>query len=178
MHGQELERDVAWTALQWPGLEHVHLRLDQSGPGWHAAGIAVAVIDGQPTHVVYELATDPAGAVRRLELRGPVGTISLLADGHGHWTDRPELDGCVDVDIAITPLTNTLPIRRLNLAVGESAGIDVVYVTVPDLGVRRAGQRYTRTTSGYRYSSGSFTADLDVDGDGLVTAYSDLWKRS
>ena len=176
MHAQELERDVAWTALQWPGLEHVHVRF---GPGgWRAAGIAVAVIDGEPTHVVYELATDSAGAVRRLELRGPAGSISLLGDGHGHWTDRPDLDGCLDVDIAITPLTNTLPIRRLNLTVGESADIDVVYVQVPELVVERAVQSYARTTTGYRYASGSFTADLDVDEDGLVTAYSDLWRRA
>jgi len=172
-------RDLAWTALDWPGLEHVHVRFDVGGgPGLRASGVAVAVIDGAPIHVVYQLTTDTAGAVRRLEVGGPGRSVTLLSDGSGHWTSRPDLDGCVDVDIAITPLTNTLPIRRLNLAVGESANIEVAYVSVPEFAVKRASQRYTRTEAGYRYESGSFTADLEVDADGLVTTYSDLWRRA
>ena len=46
------------------------------------------------------------------------GTLELRGDGAGHWRDGsgralPELDGCIDIDIAATPFTNSLPIGRL-----------------------------------------------------------------
>jgi hypothetical protein len=54
----------------------------------------------------------------------------------------------------------------------------VAYVSVPGLAVRRATQHYTRTERGYHYASGTFAADLEVDDDGLVVTYSDLWRRA
>ena len=170
------ERELVWTALRWPSLEHVVVTFGADG-AMSSSGVAVAVLDGLPTRLAYQLVTDERGAVRRVHLTGPRRTLSLAADGHGHWDSHRELDGCIDVDIAITPLTNTLPIRRLALLRGASAEIDLAYVSVPDLIVTRATQRYTRTETGYRYESGTFRADLQVDPDGLVTTYSDLWRR-
>ena len=57
---------------------------------------------------------------------------------------RPELDGCYDIDLACTPFTNTLPIRRLPLHVGDSAELPVVTVDVETLDVRAATHRYMR----------------------------------
>lgn len=59
-------------------------------------------------------------------------TIGLHADGNGHWTTdtvepQPDLGGCVDIDLTATPLTNTVPIRRLRLQPGASADLLVVY---------------------------------------------------
>ncbi len=146
--------DVAWAALQWPGLEHAKMVM-AGDRGMTASGVAVAVLDGSPTHVTYQLGTDAAGVVRDVNLSTPAGHLKLRCDGAGNWEGRPELDGCVDVDIAITPLTNALPIRRLALGPDESTTIDVAYVSVPGLAVTRAVQRYTRTPTGYRYESGS-----------------------
>jgi hypothetical protein len=95
----------------------------------------------------------------------------------------------MDVDIMITPFTNTLPIRRLNLRVGEAQGIAVAYVRVPNLALSRVEQRYiclSLDQSGglYRYESpeSGFSANLKVDTDGLVLDYPDIFvidaKRS
>ena len=91
-----------------------------------------------------------------------------------------DLRDCTDIDIAVTPFTNTLPIRRLNLEVGEAAEIDVVYVTVPDLTLSPAPQRYTRLDDRiYRFESldSGYTADITVDDHGLVTDYPGLFRR-
>lgn len=106
----------------------------------------------------------------------------LESDAEGHWfvdgMPRPDLDGCLDMDVVASPLTNTFPIRRLGLAVGESSDIEVAWVDVPSLEVSRERQRYTRLEpldgvdrwefvamgSGERYL-------LTVDGDGLVIDY-------
>jgi hypothetical protein len=89
----------------------------------------------------------------------------LSGDGEGTWTDSsgrplPELAGCIDVDVSTTPLTNTLPIRRLGLAPGTSADLLVAYVAIPGLELTAASQRYTHlegtgALAVYRFQAGS-----------------------
>src|SRR5687768_14671655 len=112
-----------------------------------------------------------------------------MSDGLGIWTNEsgnlvPEIKGCVDVDSTATPVTNTLPIRRLSLISGESAEIKVVYFTIPEMQVSVEPQRYTcletSSTGGkYKFESldGGFTAVIMVDADGLVEDYPELFKR-
>ena len=91
-----------------------------------------------------------------------------------------------DIDIEITPFTNSLPVRRLNLAAGESAEIEAAYVAFPELTVGPARQRYScleragPTGSRYRYENpaSGFTAELELDRDGLVLDYPALFQRS
>ena len=115
-------------------------------------------------------------------------TRRVLAAVGGRWTvdgaARPDLDGCVDVDIAATPLTNTFPIRRLaHLEVGEQATSGVAWVDVPALGVTCVQQTYERLDdedglARWRYSDplhGAFV--LSVDTDGLVVDYEGFARR-
>jgi hypothetical protein len=82
----------------------------------------------------------------------------------------------VDVDLSFTPATNTLPIRRLDLRVGDQAEIEVAWLTWPDLDVRPVRQVYARLEENrYRYTQGDFTAELVVDEQGLVLDYEGLW---
>jgi hypothetical protein len=88
------------------------------------------------------------------------------------------LKGCTDVDLGCSPSTNTLPIRRLRLAVGGSHRIQAAWVRFPELTIVKAAQTYTRLDEfTYRYASGTFEAELTVDDDGLVTTYAE-WQRT
>ena len=96
------------------------------------------------------------------------------------------LDGCFDVDIGITPATNTLPIKRLKLRAEESRDIVVAYVPLPDqikgdFLPLRAEQRYTCLAPEHRYRYEglfrAFTAELEVDAAGLVLYYPDTFRR-
>ena len=177
---------VVWQALAWPGLEH--LRIHADGEGIDADGVVLAV-DGRPIRLHYRLRCDRDWTARELTLEeADLGTsMSFRSDGAGHWTDGngraiDELAGCIDVDVAATPFTNTLPIRRLGLDVGASRDLRMLYVLVPEMTVSAADQRYTclaRDENGgiYRYESGSFQAELVVDADGLVIEYPGLWLR-
>ena len=90
----------------------------------------------------------------------------------------PTLEGCTDVDLGCSPSTNTLPIRRLSLAVGASQTIQAAWVRFPELTVTSGTQTYTRLDeSTYRYESGTFSAELVVDEDGLVASYA-VWRRT
>ncbi|MDT0301812.1 putative glycolipid-binding domain-containing protein [Streptomonospora wellingtoniae] len=117
---------------------------------------------------------------------GGASAVELAREAGGWSVDGvrvPELDGCVDVDVAATPLTNTLPIRRLGLRPGEYRDIPAVWVDVPSLRVRRLGQRYTRLSprdgrDRYEYRDSAFGAFvLSVDRDGVVVDYEGLAVR-
>jgi len=154
--------DIVWESLQWPGIEHA---IWKDG---HADSVAVMVLPEGPQRVSYRISPG------RIEINGLV----LEHDGQGSWRDRPELDGCLEVDISITPLTNTLPISRLRLATGESREIRAVYIDMPSLQLSVMPQRYTRLGDrGYRYQSENFQADLILDDNGLVIDYPGLWRR-
>ena len=182
--------DLEWEALDWPGLEHVVVAADAAG--FRADGQLVLGPPDGPASVSYQLSCDANWRVTGLTITAVSAagsrTLALSADHDGHWLadgqPRPDLDGCIDVDISLTPLTNTLPIRRLTWAPGRAQELDVVYVSAPDLTARRASQRYTLLERDaddgaplYRYESGSFRADLTVDGDGFVSDYAGLWRR-
>jgi uncharacterized protein len=84
------------------------------------------------------------------------------------------------VDLSITPFTNTLPIRRLRLSVGESADIATAYLAFPRLTISPDLQRYTRVSSNeYRYESldSDFVREIVVDSNGLVITYPGLFRR-
>jgi hypothetical protein len=175
-----------WQATTWPGLEHCHVRASDKGI-W-VDGMVVA-LDGAPIRLRYRIRCDPVWTVRRLDVAEmESGTeLTFVSDGAGRWTDgagQPlaAFDGCVDVDLAATPFTNTLPIRRLGLRPGEARDLRMLYVLVPEMTVRAAEQRYTCLEQGeagglYRYESGSFRVDLPVDADGLVLDYPGYWRR-
>lgn len=178
-----------WAADRWAGLEHLRLAITVAGV--EADGLIVMAAD-RPLRLHYEIRCDGGWAcrgVRVASLPEPAPPIELRGDGRRRWTRAsgehlPALDGCLDVDIAVTPFTNTLPIRRLRMAPGASADLVAVYVDVPALSVRPARQRYTCLGGGppggrWRYENpvSGFTAELAVDADGLVLDYPDIWRR-
>ena len=94
------------------------------------------------------------------------------------------LDGCIDADLTATPFTNTLPIRRLEWQCGVPIDLKVAYITLPSLHLSVERQRYTclvDTSAERRFrfeSIGSdFTAEIQVDSDGLVIDYPGLYRR-
>lgn len=109
----------------------------------------------------------------------------LGTDGSGRWGEmngahRPDLDGCIDIDLTCTPFTNTLPIRRLQLDPGDAADIITAVVDPTTLGVVPMRQRYHHITDrrfGYTNLDSGFEAEFDVDPYGLVHDYPELFRR-
>lgn len=186
-----MEWNVMW--VPWAGVGLEHLRLRQTDTMMLIDSVVIGVNDERPFRLWYEIQTESDWKVRACTLRLLGDTtpgVTLHADGEGHWTDAAgdplsALDGCIDVDISVTPFTNTLPIRRVSLHPGQSVDLLVVYLSVPEMEVRSAPQRYTclegNAAGGlYRYESltSDFTRDLRVDAQGLVIDYPGLWKRA
>lgn len=179
--------DVVWRARQWQGVER--LELVEGDEGVTARSVLIAAPEGEVAAARYEIVCDARWRLVRLSLEslGTGGRLELARGEGGTWTRdgkaAPFLAPATEVDIDLSPFTNTLPIRRLRLAPGAAAEIDVAYISLPALDVRPQRQRYTcvRHDAGgglYRYEAGSFAADVAVDATGLVTHYEGLWDRS
>lgn len=168
------------------GAEHLSLR--GTAEGVVAEGVVVGARGGTPYGLRYCGACDALWRVREavLSLAGEDRRLHLRADGEGNWQDGgghaiEGLRGCVDIDISATPLTNTLPIRRLGLALGEAREILVAYIAVPALAPEPVRQRYTCLEAGrlYRYEGlfRGYVGELAVDADGLVLDYPGTFRR-
>jgi hypothetical protein len=183
-------REVMWSAWEKPGLGHLRLAVRNSGIV--ADGVVLGMEEGRPFRLAYEVRCDPYWRVRaaRVGVPGEPAKVELLSDGEGNWAGPDGravayLEGCEYVDISETPFTNSLPVRRLGLAPGESAEITVAYFDGAELQPWPEPQRYTCLEKGdsggrYRFLSldGGFTADLHMDADGLVLDYPGLFKRA
>ncbi|MDR4308154.1 putative glycolipid-binding domain-containing protein [Chelatococcus sambhunathii] len=174
-----------WRSLDGEGLDHVTVEVAQDR--LIARGAAIGARGGAPYGVYYRIDMPRGWGVRELAIGTADGRgLHLLTDGQGHWATGngeplPALTGCVDVDLAGTAFTNTLPIRRLDWAAGQSRELKMAYVPFDSFEPIVDGQVYTCLEPGRRFlyqaADRSFQAELSVDADGLVTDYPSLFSR-
>jgi uncharacterized protein len=174
---------ISWADASGTGFETVSVTFGERGlrASAHVRGPA-----GTPFEIDYSIECDDKWQTRAVHLDEIGGrSLTLRADGHGTWTDGdgkvlPALAGAVDVDISATPFSNTLPIRRVPLGIGESIDIVTAYIAVPGLVASAGTQRYTRVARNrYRFESqdGDFAREITVDGEGFVLNYPGLFMR-
>jgi hypothetical protein len=183
------ERHANWEWTDRPGLETASFAAGDDGVV--ARGRVLVVLDGAPLRADYTIEHDALWRFREAKVEaGPLDRpralhIRRLPDGR--WevdgAPRPDLEGCEDIDLMVTPYTNTPPIAAHSLAPGESRSLRVAWVRFPGLEVHAVEQEYTRLDPGagperYRYRSleTGFDGELSLAADGLVLDYGP-WKR-
>jgi uncharacterized protein len=173
------------------GFEVVYFQPD--GEGYLLIGCTTAVEDGRSWMVDYEIRVDAAWKTRRARVTGrsSVGsrTVTLSTDGYGHWrvdgTPLRHLDGCLDVDLESSAVTNALPVRRLALGMGDQATAPAAYVRALDLSVEPLEQRYVRAGGDdseqrfdYAAPAFDFSCQLVYDDAGLLLTYPGIAVRA
>jgi hypothetical protein len=193
-------RQLTWAGTDGWRAEQAHVQTD--GDRLTASGVQLGVVP-VPYRLDYRLGTTGEWVTRSLDVdvvgAGWRRSVHLARNEGGRWTYRAQaegevdlpatgcdagpLDGALDCDLGLSPLTNTMPILRHGLhREPGAADLTLAWVSVPDLAVHASQQRYehvrtTATGAVVRFSSGSFTADLTVDADGFVVDYPDLAHR-
>lgn len=184
-----LVRELVWRRVDTPGIEY--FRLWESAAGPRLTGTVILAHEGSPWRLKYAVACAPDWTSRGVHValtRGALTRhVTLTAGGSPadpRWRqggeDVPEIAGCLDVDLAFTPSTNILPLRRLGMAAGESREMTAAWLRFPELTVEPLPQRYIRLDERqvrYQSRGGIFTADLEVDELGLVVRYPPIWER-
>jgi uncharacterized protein len=198
-----VRRLLLWRGLDEWRAEAACVDLDDRGV--RATGTQLGV-DPVPYRLDYELDASDGFVTRTLEVEATGGgwtrSMRLERDG-GVWRCVTEEEGeaplppaggevaalgeALDCDLGFSPLTNTMPIRRH--ALHESPGAEdfvMAWVAVPELGLHASAQRYEHVR---RHDDGAvvrfvdrglfegFTAELELDSDGLVRVYPGLARR-
>ncbi len=177
---------IVWRQLDQSGVEYA--KLVAVDGEWYLTGSVVVVQDTMPCELRYRVVIDHRWHTVNADIRGTLGlqpvSIQIANDPQLGWAMNgglcAGLDGCIDIDLSFTPATNTLPIRRLGLTIGESADVSVAWLRFPEMALERMDQRYTRTgESTYRFESGggTFMREITVNADGVVLTYPGLWER-
>lgn len=195
------------TFFLWEGVDDWRAEATEAdlGPdGGRATGVQLGA-EPVPYRLDYALELGPRWVTRRLEVtaRGDGWSrhLDLRHDGEGVRTAAAEasgdvhlpppggdvaaIAGALDCDLAFSPLTNVMPVRRhdLHRTVG-AVDFLMAWVSVPDLGVRPSRQRYEHVEPGtdvtfvdYVGSHRSFVGRLQLDRDGFVLSYPELARR-
>ena len=160
---------------RWRTWDHQHLEtltLRWENEGWTATGEV-----GREA-ITYVLRLSATWHVRQFLLFRDLDQPDLWlgADGTGRWGEmngahRHDLAGCTDIDLAVTPFTASVPIRRLSLAVGDAAEVTSAMVDVETLAVVPVAHRLERLTARRFRRTLLDTGEIiefDVDEYGLV----------
>jgi uncharacterized protein len=199
-----MQRQVIWTGLDDWRAEVATIELDPDG--LRAKGTQLGA-DPIPYRLDYMLDApdDFVTASLRLHVSGEGWgrSLALTRDGAGEWSAERAEEGSVDLpppraelerlgealdcDLAFSPLTNLMPIRRHRLHEGPGeAEFTMAWVEVPELTVHASRQGYEhvrrdRDGAVVRFLDRGlfpgFTAELELDPDGVVRVYPELARR-
>ena len=179
------QRNILWQRLDAPGWEH--LRLTGDNHGTRADGLVISVEKDQVFRLRYHVRCDSQwrclGAELELLDEPKTNLVLKKKPGYNWIRNGTQIAGtrdCIDIDIAATPFTNTLPIRRLGLRTGQAAEISALYIQVPDFSASVVRQKYRclRELNEYTYQGlDGREYRVHADAEGLVTDYEGIFKR-
>ncbi len=197
-----ITRAVAWVKDDPIGAEFSEIVL--APQHLRAEGVAIGT-EPVPYRLDYTLETAPGFFTRRLRVstrgegwsrvldlrRDEAGAWSLAVDEEGHIDlpppggDPATFAGALDCDLALSPVTNLMPVLRNGLLSGGGpVELTAAWVSVPDLGIQADGQRYAFVRADqdqrvirYEATDGTFAADLTLDPDGIVIDYPGIARR-
>ena len=194
---------MLWRGLDTWRTEAAHVEL--AGDRVRASGTQLGV-EPLPYRLDYELETFERFVTASLLVRasgeGWARSLELRHDGEGAWScelkaegevelppaggEMDALAGALDCDLAFSPLTNLMPVRRHALHERGERDFLMAWVSVPDLAVSPSPQRYEHVSTGPdgsvvrfvdRGLFAGFVSELELDADGLVVVYPELARR-
>jgi len=182
-----MQTNVLWSGQEYRSKESCLVRTTTFGH--EVTSTIIGYYQGRIFKVDYLIKTNQRWETLIFEISGSYNdrsiVISFKGDGLGNWYrdghEETQFKGCIDIDLPLTPFTNTLPVKRLQLKDGEQAEIRVIYIDLLADEIRPVKQKYVRRSATvYHYENvpNDFEADIVVDEFGLVVDYPTLFVRS
>ena len=182
-----MQENLLWTGREYYSLENCLVKVTTKGA--EITSVIIGLYEEKIYRVEYLIKTNQNWETIFFEITSrhsnQTESIRLEGDGKGNWLrDDKHADqfaGCVDIDIPLTPFTNTLPIRRLKLSQNQTQIIKVIYCDLLEQQIKPVQQKYTRLSkTEYHYENipNDFAATIQVDESGLVVDYPSLFVRT
>jgi len=181
-----MKKKIYWEHLERPGSEYLSI-IDNSS-NKIGEGLVLFTSNEELHKFAYKIDMDLGWVTKSIEIRDLENNdqLFLQSDGSGKWysgdVELVDLDGAIDVDISITPFSNTLPINRFNWGEGEVRDFYMVYIDVPSLELKKIKQQYKfigNSIEGkkFQYKCRDYETIITVDQSGIVEDYPDLFIR-
>lgn len=178
---------VVWRRFEAVGAGHEFARVFSEGSKHFLEGTAIFVDEEKFCKLDYKIECDENWKTLNAKVSGFVGDekieIEIAADSNKIWTINGEeisaVQNCIDIDLNFSPVTNTLPIRRLNLQIGEKAEVRAAWLRFPSFKLELLEQIYERNGEkkyAYESANGTFRSEIETDDFGLATRYGDFWE--
>ncbi|WP_160847724.1 putative glycolipid-binding domain-containing protein [Pontibacillus yanchengensis] len=181
-----MSQRIIWQNKETAGCEYVHIIEDDESI--IAKGTVLFVEKGQPYQVNYEIEVDQHWITKgvRIQLNEAYKELNLQTNNKGKWCLNgnrvKDMDGTIDVDLSVTPLSNTLPIKRCTWREGETKTFQMLYIDIPSFDLKKLKQTYTyigrdNNQRTFRYTCQDYKTTISVDEDGFVIEYPNLFTR-
>jgi len=179
-----------WRRVGLHGLEH--LTLQQTDGGYRADSVLSVEADLGGVTCEYHFELDASWRTRSFKLNqhqsGEDRMLLIERMPADEWRVdgevRPDLHGCIELDLTVSPFTNTLAIQQLQLAPDEAKTFSALYVRIPQLELLPQNQRYKRLDPTqpprrflYEGLGTGFIQEITVDEYALVESYPRFAER-
>ena len=182
-----MQTNILWTGVEYHSMENCLVEHDASGA--RIRSTIVGFYEGKIYQADYHIETNAYWETVHAEItcrhNNHKQQLHLNRTDGNRWmlngAPVEAFTGCIDIDIPLTPLTNTLPIRRLRLKEHEAKEIRVLYCDLLAQELRVVQQKYTRTAAmHYHYENvpNDFEATIAVDAEGFVVDYPQLFVHT
>ena len=182
-----MQTNILWSGIEYNSLENCLVKTTDTG-----AEINSVIVGGYGEkiyRVEYQIQTNQNWETIFVEIKSQHSNtcdhFTFESDAKGNWilngNPKNQFQGCIDVDIPLTPFTNSLPIKRLNMQKGDVSEIYVLYVDLLERQIIPVRQKYIRhSNNGYHYENipNDFEANIEVDEHGYVVDYPSLFTRA
>jgi hypothetical protein len=181
-----MQTNILWSGLEYCSLENCLVTTTETGTKINS--VIVGKYGYKIYRVEYCIQTNEFWETLFFEVKSQhsnqIDYFTYQSDGKGNWMSKgipvPQFKGCLDIDIPLTPFTNSLPINRLKLNTQEVGQIQVIYLDLLERQLKPVRQQYRRlsdTTYHYQNIPNDFEAVITVDEQGLVVDYPQLFVR-
>jgi len=181
-----MQINLIWTGREYYSLENCLVNVTATGS--EITSTIIGFYKGKIYRVEYLIKTNRNWETVFFEINSrhsnQTQLIAFEGDGKGNWMSNgkkaEQFSGCIDVDIPLTPFTNTLPINRLNLNQNQAQETQVIYCDLLEQQIKPVRQKYTcLSDTEYHYENvpNDFEATIQVDESRLVVDYPSLFVR-
>lgn len=197
-HGRQLFREPDGIDATWihrdsrQGFESAFLRRHDGGH--RLIGHTTAVEEGSAWSVGYQIDVDSRWQTMRADVTELVGGREvhrvIESDRAGTWTidgmQAHEVDGCIDLDLESSALTNTIFLHRVQPSTNDVCSAPAAFLRCAPLRLEQIEQTYELTPhrdrlgfTTFHYTCPRFDTDIELrfDSHGLVIDYPGLAVR-
>ncbi|SFJ24749.1 hypothetical protein SAMN04487936_101437 [Halobacillus dabanensis] len=181
-----MEQRVIWDHIESAGAEY--LTLKKFARHMEVRGTVLLVDQGTPHQLTYDLKVGLDWKTKKVKIfrDGDTEPFVVQVENQDKWWVNgrydENLDGATNVDLTITPFSNSLPINRVSWNIGERRTFKMVYIDVLRKEVMPLLQVYTYLgdTNGHRifqYRCREYENALVIDKQGWVVEYPGVFNR-